>query len=174
MSDPTLAVCDDEPWNQPGECPAATLPKLPARGAHKKRRSGPKDVAELSVYERVMRRIPIYSAPGINAGYVYSVSGVSTAQESCLDCADMAILAAWQEYEWCAKERRYLPRRCVDLCEACGLALESLPLGEKWQRSRKKAAVLARCIRSLEAVGHTEAAAALRVLLAPEKQKPRA
>lgn len=49
-------------------------------------------------------------------------------------------------------------------------ALLALPIGQRWHRSRKKAAVLARCIRALEAVGHGKAVEALRALVESEKK----
>lgn len=151
MRDPTLATCDAEPWNAPmvREAPAPMVVPL------------------ISVQERVLRRIPIFSSPGVHAPFVYDVVGVSTQPEPCEDCAEVATTEGWQEYEWSAaeKERRYIPRRNHRLCEACGGALRGLPIGQRWQRSKKKAAVLARCIRALAAVGYTEAVEALRPLL---------
>ena len=151
MSDPTLATCDDEPWNagSPASPPAPPVPHAP------------------SVYHCVTRRIPIYSSPGVHAPFVYDVLGVSREAYPCDDCADLAVVEAWQEWEWCPRtsELCYLPRQCFDLCEACGDALRALPIGQRWQRSKKKAAVLARCIRALAAVGYTEAVEALRPLL---------
>lgn len=151
MADASLATINDESWNIDGAVNCTTRENVRVASLH-------------SVYECVMRRIPIRSAPGAHAPYVYSVSGVSTAQEACLDCADIGIVASWQEYEWRPDEQRYRPRRCIDLCEACGIALEALPLGQRWVRSKAKAAVLKRCIRALERVGYPEAADALRAL----------
>lgn len=150
MKDPTFAHCDDEPWNQRPDPPQ---PAPAAEPLH-------------SVHHCVARRIPIFSAPGVHAQFVYSVVGYSLKPEPCDDCAGLGMLEAWQEYEWnpSTSELRYVPRQNVDLCEACGAALRALPLGQRWQRSRKKAAVLARCIRALEAVGHAEAVEALRSL----------
>ena len=149
MGDTTLAHCDEEPWNQQPSLPPAK----------------PSTTALHSVYVRVTRGIPIFSAPGVHAAFVYDVCGTSLAPQTCEDCAGVGLTEMWQEWEWAdTKQQRYLVRRCFVLCEACGEALKGLPLGQRWHRSKKKAAVLARCIRALEAVGHHEAVTALRNL----------
>lgn len=123
-ADLTLALVDDEPWNQRPERPRRVAPTLTARGR-------------------------VYSGPSRKPQ----------------DAAELT--EAWQEWEQTATrgdEKPYRPVRCFDLCEACGEALRALPPGARWVRSKSKAAVLARCLRSLERVGHAEAVEALRAL----------
>jgi hypothetical protein len=156
VSDATLPLCDDEPWNQRPAPPPRSATGEPMR----------------SVYHRVMHRIPIFSAPGVHAAFVYAPLGHSVRQEPCIDCGDLGFLTAWQEYQFLDEDRSRDPKgrqykvesREIDLCEACGHALQGLPLGIRWKRSKERAAVLGRCIRALEAVGYTEAADALRAV----------
>lgn len=156
MTDATIVTIDHEPWNQrPAPVPIApTVEPL-----H-------------TVYHRVTRRIPIFSAPGVHAAFVYDACGTSVKPGPCEDCAGIGITEMWQEWEWKPGTCRfdYLPTRCFALCEACGGALLALPIGQRWHRSRKKAAVLARCIRALDAVGHGKAVEALRALVESEKK----
>lgn len=150
MSDLTIARVDDEPWNARPE--PITLPAV---------------VPILSIHDRVRRGIPIFSAPGVHAAFVYSPVGDSVRQEPCCDCGDLGFLTAWVElrYVGATSERQYKPvERAIDLCEACNRALEALPLGVRWQRSKERMAVVGRCIRALDSVGDTEAADALRAI----------
>lgn len=148
MKDATLIDVDNEPWNQ-GE-------RVKPRG----------DVVPiLSVYERVCRGIGIFSAPGKRAEYVYDVvSGASNIERTCEDCAIDARVYVWIEYQWSQQEDRYLVRRDLDLCDACGESLRGMQIGARWKRSRSKQRVLCQCIKMLDRVGHREAADLLRAL----------
>lgn len=172
--DPTLHRCDDEPWNQRPDPPPVSPSPI------------------LSLHERIRRRIPIFAADGGPARWVYCChSGPSHAPDECLDCGALARTFSWCEYEYKPNHTVTVPgwnpvqyvyngppevivrdyrvvERTIDLCAACSRALEALPLGTRWKRSRERMAVLGRCIRALEAVGDAEA---VRVLQSLQEQR---
>ena len=129
MSDPTLAMVDDEPWNKtPTEQRRSLLAfKTPEPVAIE---------TALSIYERVCRGMQILAKDGNHAEYVYDRSGVSTGPTSCERCDAHCICVMWHEWRWmpiAPSERKYDVVRMFFLCNTCSSKLKGLPLGERWK-----------------------------------------
>jgi hypothetical protein len=122
MADPTIATVDDEPWNQKAPTSAIVIPI----------ENG------ISIYERVMRGMPILTPNGTHAEYVYDVSGQSNGSAWCERCAaHCGGCSMW--HEWVHGKTRddhkrfYRVVRMFFLCKSCSAKLKTLPTGERFR-----------------------------------------
>lgn len=119
MADDIIATLDDEPWNQ-------TPDRAPARVVQL--------ASKLTVYEKIMRCVPIRTASGAHAEYVYDVSGYYNGVEVCHGCGARGACDMWHEWKYApAKEgRQYAVQRMLTVCKQCVSAIRALPIGERW------------------------------------------
>lgn len=95
--------------------------------------------SKLSVYQQIMRCVPIRTATGAHAEYVYDVSGYYNGRdEVCHGCGARGACDMWHEWKYApalATEnhgRQYAVQRMLKVCKQCVNAIKALPLGTRF------------------------------------------
>lgn len=120
MSDDTFATLDDEPWNQTPDPAPARVVQL---------------ASKLSVYQKIMRCVPIRTASGAHAEYVYDVSGYYNGREEvCHGCDSRDACDMWHEWKYAPEKegRQYAVQRMLTVCKQCVDTIKALPLGTRF------------------------------------------